>query len=224
MKFKNDFIVDGYVEEARVPFFYKGVEDAVFLSKYLSPERMYDPLGEQYEQIINTALSRRSQIFSSLKGGLQYCICDQSHAQAIAGLYSLIFKSYPFPVFDPDYILETMHEGSVYFSIRDGDRIVSLSSAEIDESNKNVEMTDFATLPEYRGRGHASFLLSAMDREMQRRGLRTAYTIARARSYGMNITFAKNGYDFQGTMLNNTNIAGSIESMNVWSRSLDCEK
>ncbi len=220
---KGDFITDGYVEEARVPAYYSGTEDAVFLSKYLSPGRMNDPLSKQYEQIINTALSRRGQLTSSFKGDLKYSVCDHSDAEEIAGLYSSIFESYPFPVFDPEYILDTMNEGSVYFSIMDGDRIVSLSSAEIDKSNKNVEMTDFATLPEYRGMGHASFLLSKMDHEMQKRGIKTAYTIARARSYGMNITFAKNGYDFQGTIINNTNIAGSIESMNIWSRSLDSE-
>jgi hypothetical protein len=42
------------------------------------------------------------------------------------------------------------------------------------------------------------------------------FTIARARSTGMNVTFAKNGYSFAGTLINNTNISGRIESMNVW--------
>jgi hypothetical protein len=42
------------------------------------------------------------------------------------------------------------------------------------------------------------------------------YTIARAISVGMNITFARCGYDFGGTLVNNTQIAGRIESMNVW--------
>lgn len=30
------------------------------------------------------------------------------------------------------------------------------------------------------------------------------------------VTFARNGYTFSGTLLNNTDISGSIESMNVW--------
>jgi hypothetical protein len=44
------------------------------------------------------------------------------------------------------------------------------------------------------------------------------YTIARAASHGMNTTFARQGYRFAGTLVNNTHIAGGIESMNVWYR------
>ncbi len=55
---------------------------------------------------------------------------------------------------------------------------------------------------------------------MKKRGIKTSYSIARAVSYGMNITFAKHGYIYSGTLVNNTNIAGSIESMNVWHKIL----
>jgi len=34
----------------------------------------------------------------------------------------------------------------------------------------------------------------------------------------MNITFAKAGYRYAGTLVNNTDISGTIESMNVWWR------
>jgi len=36
----------------------------------------------------------------------------------------------------------------------------------------------------------------------------------------MNITFAKQGYQYAGCLVNNSNICGSIESMNVWYRQL----
>jgi hypothetical protein len=36
----------------------------------------------------------------------------------------------------------------------------------------------------------------------------------------MNITFARNGYQFGGTLTSNTNIFGTLESMNVWYKSL----
>ncbi len=55
---------------------------------------------------------------------------------------------------------------------------------------------------------------------MPSRGIRTAYTIARAVSYGMNITFARCGYQYGGRLVNNTDIAGSLESMNVWYKTL----
>jgi hypothetical protein len=34
--------------------------------------------------------------------------------------------------------------------------------------------------------------------------------------YPVNITFARAGYLYGETLLNNTNICGSFESMNVW--------
>ncbi len=70
------------------------------------------------------------------------------------------------------------------------------------------------------GNGYALFLLIHMEQEMTRLGFRTAYTIARAQSTGMNITFAKLNYDHGGTLVNNTNISGQIESMNVWYKAL----
>jgi putative beta-lysine N-acetyltransferase len=81
-------------------------------------------------------------------------------------------------------------------------------------------MTDFATLPAYRGRGLATRLLGLMGCQAIESGVRVAYTIARAVSFGMNITFARHAYQYGGTLINNTQIAGSIESMNVWYRLL----
>ena len=97
---------------------------------------------------------------------------------------------------------------------------MALSSAEMDADARNAEMTDFATLPDYRGRGLATLLLEAMEAAMHDREMATAYTIARAPSFGMNITFARMGYRFAGRLINNTNIAGRFEDMNVWYKHL----
>lgn len=51
-------------------------------------------------------------------------------------------------------------------------------------------------------------------------GIKTAYTIARSTSFGMNKTFARQGFDFGGTLVNNTLIGDTIESMNVWYKAL----
>jgi putative beta-lysine N-acetyltransferase len=79
-------------------------------------------------------------------------------------------------------------------------------------------MTDFATLPPHRKQGLARALLAHMDRCAADAGVRVSFTIARALSFGMNITFRRRGYRFGGTLINNTQIAGSLESMNVWYR------
>jgi len=59
-----------------------------------------------------------------------------------------------------------------------------------------------------------------MENELKKFNIHKAYTIARANSYGMNITFAKANYTFAGKLTNNTNISGDIESMNVWYKKL----
>jgi len=50
---------------------------------------------------------------------------------------------------------------------------------------------------------------------MSELGIKTVYTIARLNSIPMNVTFLKRGYKYGGTLINNTNISGKIESMNV---------
>jgi putative beta-lysine N-acetyltransferase len=139
----------------------------------------------------------------------------------MAEVYREVFQSYPFPIDEPEYLLETMRTHVVYFGAWEDGKLIALSSAETDEPNLNVEMTDFATLPSCRGRGLASYLLDLMAPAMKDRGIRTAYTIARAYSYGMNITFARLGYEFGGVLINNTQIGGQFESMNVWYKPLD---
>ena len=69
-------------------------------------------------------------------------------------------------------------------------------------------------------KGLARQLLVFMEAQMISKGLTTAYTIARARSIGMNITFAQQEYQYNGRLINNTQISGQTESMNVWSKPL----
>ncbi len=115
-----------------------------------------------------------------------------------------------------------MDENFIYFGIQKNDEIVALSSSDICIDYQNAEMTDFATLPEYQGRGFALYLLYKMECEMIKRSIKVAYTISRAMSSGINIIFAKMGYKYGGTLYNNTNISvdkmtpRKFESMNVW--------
>ena len=117
-------------------------------------------------------------------------------------------------------IMVSINESMELTPVREHGRIVSLSSAEMDREGRNVEMTDFATLPTHRGAGHAVHLLDRMEDDMPNRDIPTAYTIARSMSPGMNITFAKLDYIYSGTLINNTDISGNIESMNVWYKHL----
>jgi putative beta-lysine N-acetyltransferase len=109
-----------------------------------------------------------------------------------------------------------MNSGVWYYCIRQEKRLAAIASCDIDTGVQNVEMTDFATDPRFQGKGLAGCLLHAMETEMAEEGVRLAYTIARAGSYPINAIFARAGFRFGGTLPNNTNISGTIESMNVW--------
>ena len=211
----------GYVQEARVPGFYHGEIDAVFLGKFLNEARKNDARQAEIDSILEVASNKKENQKPLPQDGLTIHAAGTNDADALAEVFKAVFESYPFPIHDPAYLRETMASHIQYFYVADGEKMVAVSSAEMDESAENVEMTDFATLSDYRGKGLAQRLLGHMEEQMGRRGIRTAYTIARALSTGMNVTFARGGYTHGGTLINNTNICGQIESMNVWYKPLN---
>jgi putative beta-lysine N-acetyltransferase len=144
----------------------------------------------------------------------------KTELEQIVSIYSKVFASYPFPIYEPEYILKTMEGGVQYFGIETKGELVALASAEVDAQGLNAEMTDFATLPNYRGKNFSLLLLSAMEQEMKTQGIKTLYTIARLKSVGMNKTFLRCNYSYAGTLINNTNISGNIESMNVYYKTI----
>ncbi len=218
---ENDLREQGYRTEAEIGQFFDGTETACFMAYYLRAERAEPSNAKQLQAVLTAAQnSQRLQEKPQLPQAYASRILTPQDAGEMAKLYREVFETYPFPIHEPTYLQETMQDNIIYFGIRTEGKLVAVSSCEMDVKSKNVEMTDFATLPSYRSKGLASFLLSEMEAEMQRRHICTAYTIARAVSYGMNITFAKHGYAFGGTLVNNTNIAGAMESMHVWHKAL----
>jgi len=219
----DPFLADGYEQEAAIPDFYQGCEEALFLGKFLTAGRQIEPRPKLVCDILDTARQKSAAPAPEhrLPTELDCRIAEPADTPAMAELYREVFPTYPFPVHDPDYLAQTMAENLLYFGIWNQDReLLALSSAEMDEAGQNAEMTDFATRPECRGQGLATYLLGTMEPAMAERDIRTAYTIARAYSYGMNITFARMGYEFGGTLTRNTQISGDLESMNVWYKAL----
>ena len=214
---KEKFEENGFMAEAFIPRFINGHDDVYFMGKYFSPARKISNNSQEINQILKTAKSSpRKKKTADLPSPFKFKVCELSDAFKIGELYKKIFDTYPFPIYDPKYILKTMQENVIYFSIWKKDTIIALASSEMDIASKNVEMTDFATLAPYRGKALSQYLLKQMENEMSKREIKTAYTIARALSVGINITFAKMGYTYGGTLKNNTNICGRLESMNVW--------
>lgn len=220
-KYSRDFLDNGYKSEAEVPGFFEGKDDAMFFAKYFSQQRAVADNAEELDSVLEKALAKSGEgITKELEEGFIIRRCVEKDAKDMSEIYKVVFPSYPFPIDNPDYIVQTMASHVIYFGVEYKGELIALSSAETDMGAGNAEMTDFATLPDWRGRGFAVFLLAEMEEVARKLGIITAYTIARAVSPGMNITFSKLGYKYGGRLVNNTNISGNIESMNVWYKSL----
>lgn len=218
---KNIFVKVGYVQEAIINNFFKSGEDCYLLSKYFSKER--EVFGDRNEILVTTQFClEKATLSKHLDLDEKFCIKQLGieHISQMIEIYRTSFQSYPFPIFDGNYLVKTMKENIDYFGAFEGEKLIALASSEMDLDNHNTEMTDFAVLPEYRGNNLSYHLLKSMEKIAIEKGIKTAYTIARAKNTGINMTFAKMFYEFGGTLVNNTNICGGIETMNVWFKNL----
>ncbi|MBN2588740.1 MAG: putative beta-lysine N-acetyltransferase [Sedimentisphaerales bacterium] len=218
----KDFIDSGFIQEAHIPGLYNDKEDVLFLGYFLDSKRKIEKSKEKVEKVMKLARKKVNHSAKPVTPPKDAILrpCNKKDAERMSKIYKKVYMSYPFPIDDPEYIAETMESDFDYFCVEKDNKIVALSSFELFKNSNSVEMTDFATLPDFRGNGYANMLLKTMESQTKKRKLKTAFTVARAVSPGMNITFAKNGYIYGGRLTNNTNISGNIESMNVWYKKL----
>ncbi|ORC30729.1 putative beta-lysine N-acetyltransferase [Marispirochaeta aestuarii] len=213
------FTDNGYREEARIPGFFDGTEDGLFMGKFFDEERDAPP-KKKVEQFRRVMSFYRPILPGRLGRNLQFSRMKEADIPEMARLYGEIFPDYPFPIDDPDFLMENMGTKTLYYGIRDGKKLIALASAEINHSAGAAEMTDFAVLPKYRGQRLGVKLLRVLEQAAIQKGLPTAYTIARLDSMGMNTVFKRSGYKYAGTLVKNTRISTGIESMNVWYKRL----
>jgi beta-lysine N6-acetyltransferase len=212
----------GYVQEAHIPGYFKNSEHALFMCKYFSASRKLIANHQKIQDILSlTKKHQQHPTKKSTSPEVNIRDCRPEDAPELSRIFKAVFKTYPFPIFDTQYLARVMtNQQARYFCIEKSRKIHAIAAAELDSLHGASEMTDFATLPAYRGQGLAGSLLERMEQATTAQGMKTAFSIARALSPGMNILFAKYGYAFGGTLVNNTNISGRIESMNVWYKAL----
>jgi len=219
----DGFQADGFIKEASIPNFYDGKVDVYFFSKFIDHSRSIIDLQTRnaIDKYIGLALSKQDKpIVIQENPSFNLRILNEGDVSELTKTYWKVFRSYPFPIFEEEYLKKTMQENVLYFGIFKDEQLIAVSSAEMDVTAKNAEMTDFATIPEFAGNNLSLILLREMEAEMRKRKMKTLYTIARCYSAGMNITFAKMDYRYAGTLINNTDISDKIESMNVWYKSI----
>lgn len=220
------FIRRGYEVEGIIRKYFSG-DDAVVVSRFLDPGRKYvnpEIAKDELKIMDNLRKTKGIGVYSPppLPAGYRFTIAkNRAHFEDLANLYRQIYESYPFPIFEADYLEETAKSHIIYGLVYNSDgRLVAAASAEIDAEHKNAEMTDFATLPSERGRGLACIILKFLEEKIVERGISALYTIARSRSVGMNKVFKRAGYEYTGKLVNNCHICGSFENMSIWCKNL----
>ncbi len=214
------FTKAGLKLEAKIPGYFKNRETANIFAMYLNTQRATPSSGKTGHRLNSVkpvpgppgGTSKQVPPGVTLKWGAE------EDSDALARLYRKVYTTYPFPVFAPDYLRQTMDNDVCYLAAWHNEQPVAAASAEINRPEENAELTDFATLPSWRGHGLASLLLSLLETRLKKEGIRCLYTIARSSSTGMNRVFAGAGYAFQGVLVNNCNIGGDFEDMYVYSK------
>ncbi len=214
------FKEQGFIIEAKIAGLLHG-KDGYFLSKFLSPKRkINNHIPEEEEVLIKAREYLQEDFLYNIKN--QYIIrnAKKEDANELGCLYDNVFETYPTPLNDPDYIIHAMDHNTFFkVAIYDG-CIVSAASADMDEQNLNAEITDCATNDTHRQEGLMGRLIYELEKEMKQRNYKVLYSIARSISPGINIVFAKHGYEYGGRLVNHCHICGQFENMNIWLKNL----
>ncbi|MEW4284783.1 putative beta-lysine N-acetyltransferase [Priestia koreensis] len=216
----SSFISNGFQLEALIPDYFNG-STAYFMTQYFETARHQTEKWIEEDQIIQSvkrlplSLDLIALSSSYVKG---FATVDD--ANELASLYQTVFEIYPAPLHHPNYVKGLLEEGAVFAIIRHNNRIISAASAEVNETYHNAELTDCATLPEYRKHGLMKHLLVALEENLASRQIFCVYTIARSLSFGMNAAFYQLGYEYYGRLTNNCFIFDKLEDMNVWTKNL----
>lgn len=204
----------GYRQEARIHNYFGQDEDAVIYARFFG-DRHVSPNPKVNQEVLQLVNGCSQESPSGLPVEYEFKFASEDEMPELALLYSRVFSTYPNPIHDPDYLVSTL-EHVLYGIIYRAGRPVAAASADINQRLQNAEMTDFATLPSARGKGLASYLLARLERELVGQGIYSFYTICRSTSPSINLVFAKQGYRYTGTLVNNCNIGGGLEDMNVY--------
>ncbi len=211
------FTQAGFCIEGKIDGFFKGT-DAYCVSYFMDSKRKIPDNPEQKDKIIAQCLISNSRHTAGGSNNLPYSIrtATQQDIEEIVVLFSTVFSTYPTPVYDEEYIRQTMN-GKILYKVAESEgKIIGIASADMDMENRNAEMTDCATYPEYRGKGVLSNIIYELESELKHRDFITLYSLSRAVNTGINMVLCKHQYKYRGRLINNCNICGAFEDMNIW--------
>jgi putative beta-lysine N-acetyltransferase len=189
------------------------------LAFYLTPYRNKTYRKKEEDALLIQAMSLPAKPLADLPQEFSTILLGEKDCGIISTLLRQVFVIYPTPVDNPEYLRKLMKNGCVFAGVFYQNRLVSVASAYPEEDWQRCELTDCATLEDFRGMSLTERTIRFLGDHLKDSNTSyTMYTLARARSLGINRVFHKLGYQYRGRLLNNCNIHGGFEDMNLWVR------
>ncbi|HAU32396.1 MAG: GCN5-related N-acetyltransferase [Desulfotomaculum sp. 46_296] len=218
--FLQTFRDRGFVVEGIIKGFFQG-EHAYCVSYFIDPGRKSTLSKAKGDYILSQCLSESKQNYPPGKYNHRIRQADAGDIPEMIKLFAKVFKTYPSPIFNRDYLGKVMLEQALYKVAEEDGEIISVASADMDKLNLNAEITDCATFPEHRGKGIMRHLISAIETDLLKKGFCTVYSLSRAVNPGINKTLSRLEYKYGGRLVNNCHICGGFEDMNIWVKKLE---
>lgn len=212
----------GFVGEGRIERFFLNGRNASVWSRFLDEDRRENLRESDEDSIVELARRKSTRpVPDGFPEGFSCRVAVEGDARGVSELLGSTFRDYPDPI-DQQTVRRWISEGERLFRVVELDgELVACASADLDRANRNAELTDCATLPEMRGKGLMTSILKQLEDDCAGElGITDFYTLARAGEAGINIAFARLGYQFTGRLVNNCRMPDGWESMNAWCRSL----
>ncbi|MED5371476.1 MAG: GNAT family N-acetyltransferase [Myxococcota bacterium] len=213
-------VSQGFGVEACLPSFYKNGRPCFALSRPTEGSAGKSQPGRQARKV-DRLLAKAHKRPSRWRQPVVTRKARVTEAGRIAALMGEVFEAYPTPIAAPSYIQDLMHHGTLFRVVEDKEgELVACASAEPVAGAPVAEISDCATATSQRGKGLQQALIKDLMADLQAKGYRSCYSLARARVPGMNLSLARQGFTRRGRMHRYCRIGTGLEDMNVWSRAL----
>ena len=215
------FTEAGFELEGKIDGYFKG-KDVFCMSYFISSDRKICSNFSKKELLVKQCLGRKNT-FKHCSDNSKYSIrnANENDIQEMVKLFSKVFLTYPSPVYDEEFLKKTMNEKVLYKVAIYNEKIIAIASADMDKENLNAEITDCATYPDYRGKGVLANIIYSLELDLKKRGFMTLYSLSRAINPSINFVLSKHNYKFTGRLINNCNICGTFEDMNIWVKNIN---
>ena len=209
----------GFRYEGSIPGFFRNSGKAMLWARYFDLDRESTPLQKEHSKIVDLARNEK-YVKPALRTGYKYGVVDSEDSTEVSRLLRNIFETYPSQI-TAKWIKEYINsEKNIFRCVRSKDgKIVAVASAEIDHKHSNAELTDCATLPKERSKGHMAYIVHMLEQELKAsHNIKCFYSLARASQPGINFVFSRLGFIYTGRLFNNCRMPDGWESMNIWCR------